>query len=520
MADPEGSWPPLVPYSPALVLQPGVLPGPGRASEERTGMTMLMLQSFPFTNFSNFAFKLQTETYLAGDSAEAIVNDGPGADALGGSDFIWGLLRANVETTDFLDLAGVRNLASFDAGPGRDRLIGTVRVDAEDDSDILVNGVLGGEALIDMGPGNDAVIGTVHARVGECVSIGGAGINLDLTGRFDAGSGRDSLIGTFKVSGGDGLVLDRSQGIRGNINTDVGCDTLRGTVDVRAGDGAFVASNQGIAGVIDTGEGRDSVIGTVKVVAGDDSNVSSGWGIGPRAIETGDGHDKVIGTSTLSVGENSAATANAGIATAVDTGDGNDKVIGKVFVAGQSGSTATNNHGIVESDISTGDGKDRVEGTSSIKGSGLAQAFGDGINGSTITTGDGNDTVVGKGAKVAIDGTSDGIQDTTINLGTGDDTVHARGATTGVENVFIFGEEGDDTFDLHSGTGEVDGGAGEFDLLILSGDKDDFTFTQQGLGVMCVLIDDTGGDVTLLDVDNVELFQFNDGVYAYDQLFV
>ena len=128
----------------------------------------------------------------------------------------------------------------------------------------------------------------------------------------------------------------------------------------------------------------------------------------------------------------------------------------------------------------------------------------------------GDDTVVGTGAEIAIGGTSSGIFDSRIELGAGNDRIEARGASEGVRDVFLFGEAGDDVFDLHSGTGTVDGGAGT-DLLILSGDKGDFIFTEQAPNG--VLIDDTIGSVTLLDVDNVEFFKFDDGVYAYDQLF-
>ena len=134
---------------------------------------MFELQTFPFTNTSDYVIKFDNQTFVAGGDAAAIVNAGPGSDALAGNDFILGWLRAKVETDELVLVTGISNDQPFDAGPGNDRVIGTVRVDAEDDAAVFANGIASLGDDFDMGPGNDRAIGTVDARVGESADIRG-----------------------------------------------------------------------------------------------------------------------------------------------------------------------------------------------------------------------------------------------------------------------------------------------------------------------------------------------------------
>jgi len=134
--------------------------------------------------------------------------------------------------------------------------------------------------------------------------------------------------------------------------------------------------------------------------------------------------------------------------------------------------------------------------------------------------GAGSDTVVGTaetddfGFESDATAHSDGIQNSTVNLGEGDDHVTARGTSLGVRDVLIFGEKGDDVFDLQDGTGTIDGGDDD-DLLILAGNSSDFLFEE---------LTSTSGNITgglnELAVNDIEEFQFDDGTFAFDALFV
>ena len=86
-----------------------------------------------------------------------------------------------------------------------------------------------------------------------------------------------------------------------------------------------------------------------------------------------------------------------------------------------------------------------------------------------------------------------------------------------MKDVDIQGGLGDDVFDLHSGTGLVDGGDDE-DLLILSQDSDDYNFEKTGASTGTIT--DAGGGVTDLDVANIEEFKFDNGTFSFDDLFM
>ena len=142
-------------------------------------------------------------------------------------------------------------------------------------------------------------------------------------------------------------------------------------------------------------------------------------------------------------------------------------------------------------------------------------------------TGNGNDRVIGIGADVAIvdensvipldEQSSEGIDGYEVFLGDGNDYVRARGASAGVKDVLIEGGAGRDLFDLHSGTGTVDGGRG-FDALVLAGDAHDYVFVAAGPGMGGIQNVDPAGP-TDLNVESIERFRFDDGVYSYGELF-
>ena len=162
----------------------------------------------------------------------------------------------------------------------------------------------------------------------------------------------------------------------------------------------------------------------------------------------------------------------------------------------------------------------------------------EGIELAVITAGAGSDTVIGNngmGAGIGVSiidlgggedfssntviatGTTTGMLSVLIFGGSGDDTIIASGASVGVEDVFFEGAAGNDTFDLENGTGSVNGGVGSGDLLILDGDKSDYTFTfDDATGIGNIFSDPLGTDLFVTDI---EQFELNGVQFSFDQLF-
>ncbi|MDQ8203782.1 putative Ig domain-containing protein, partial [Pelagicoccus sp. SDUM812003] len=91
------------------------------------------------------------------------------------------------------------------------------------------------------------------------------------------------------------------------------------------------------------------------------------------------------------------------------------------------------------------------------------------------------------------------LQDDTIDAGAGNDTV--------------FGGEGNDTIDAAEGDDTVDGGSGD-DTLVLSGNRSDYQFTDNGDGTFTIV--DTVADRDGTDlVSNIEYIQFADQTAAF-----
>lgn len=399
---------------------------------------------------------------------------------------------------------------TVDTGSGSDTVEANATVELVDDAQGLPNGIF--ESVIQTGDGRDKVLASISVTGQEEASIpDGQGILLS---DIFTGNGNDEIVGSADVTVTSGEVAVR--GITdGFIDTGKGKDEVTGSVIINGGNNTDIRGTDGIRDPdIVTGSGSDQVTGSVQATLGDDSDAFRVDAINVGEIDTGDGKDSVTGLIDISVGEDSRADGMDALNfVTIDTGGGHDVVIGNVTASGGLNSTLRDNDGIDGATIDTGSGNDRVEGTSDLSGIGLAAAFGDGINSSMINTGAGDDEVIGTGADIAIGFTSSGIVKGSIDLGDGDDLVVARGATQGVREVDIFGGDDDDIFDLHSGTGFVDGGNDE-DLLILSGDSEDFDFLF-GEGSDKIL-----GGITDLNVSNIEQFQFDDGTFAYADLFL
>lgn len=399
---------------------------------------------------------------------------------------------------------------TVDTGSGSDTVEANATVELDDDAQGRPNGIF--ESVIETGDGRDKVLASISVTGQEEARIpDGQGI---LESDIFTGSGNDEIVGSADVTVTSGEVAVR--GITGGfIDTGKGKDEVTGSVVINAGDNTDIQGTDGIRDPdIVTGSGSDQVTGSVQATLGDNADAFRVDAINVGDIDTGDGKDTVTGLIDVSVGENSRADGMDALNfVTIDTGGGHDVVIGNVTASGGLNSTLKDNDGIDGATIDTGSGNDRVEGTSKLSGTGLAAAFGDGINSSVINTGDGDDEVFGTGADIAIGFTSSGIVKGSIDLGSGDDLVVARGGTQGVREVDIFGGDDDDIFDLHSGTGFVDGG-NDVDLLILSGDSENFAFLFEE-GSERIL----GGN-TDLNIANIEQFQFDDGTFGFDDLFL
>ena len=266
--------------------------------------------------------------------------------------------------------------------------------------------------------------------------------------------------------------------------------------------------------------GADLVVGILEASGQSAADMGQNDGIAGPTIDVDSGENLIAGVTRLSVPEAGSIADSNGIAGAsITAGNDDDIIAGLSFAEGGSGTDVTASAGISGTSIDAGDGANIILGLAEISGSDLIEAHGSGIRCGgfgNIETGDGEDQVIGIGASQALGGESYGIAGYNVYLGNDDDFVFARGATAGVFDVGMDGGSGDDIFDLHSGTtgsgGEIDGGDDD-DLLILSGLKGDFAFSGGGDFVNIT------GDGTDLDVRNVEMFQFDDGTFEFDDLF-
>ncbi len=364
-------------------------------------------------------------------------------------------------------------------GDGRDDVTGDATATLGDDAmGVFLNGL--DDLLIETRLGNDKVIGTSVLTMVDNNAVSADGID---DSEILTGDGRDEIIGSVEIEGEDESNLTSVDGID---NSD-----------------------------IFSGEGNDQISGSVAVTVGDDANFESVDGLDQLFVRTGDGRDDVIGSTDIEVGADARIIGSDGIDDSdIDTGDGNDKIIGTTSIKAGDESDVVDADGIDLAFITTGEGRDLVEGRSEIDVVNPDSAFGSGIILSIIETGDNADEVIGIGADVAVDGDSFGIAGSSIGLGSGDDEVMARGASAGVFEAIIFGDAGDDIFDLHSGVALVSGGMDE-DLLILAGDSTEFTFTNNGAMTGNI----TDGNGTDMDVIAIEEFQFDDGTFVFGDLF-
>ena len=467
--------------------------------------------------------------------------------------------------SSFKGLDGIAAKSGWTLGDGDDSVTGSVEVELG-----IAGSVFDAVGLhkmgLDMGDGENFVTGTAEVFGSNAASVKGvSGIGkMDLM----TGDDDDQIVGSvdaFVGIGGEILGFSGATGIGAKMMTGGGADLVVGIYEASGQGGADIREVSGIF------SGRnDGPIGhKVGIIEPEPKGPSIGLG---------DGENVLAGITFSDVTDAGNIIRNSGIAQSqIMSGDDDDIIAGLAFAEGNNGTRIVDNDGITGTDIMTNGGDDIVFGLADISGSDLGDAFGTGINAGKkgfiielepvlldgeepieiveepmrpmIATGEGEDSVIGIGADVAnvSDGPgpgprpalvveepyfitkpgSYGISGYSIDLGADNDFVFARGATAGVQAVMISGEGGDDTFDLHSGTGMVDGGEGDEeedvgDLLILSGDSEDYFFEEifNGSDEDGTITDRaTKGGETHLMVDNIERFQFDDGTFEFDDLF-
>ncbi len=416
------------------------------------------------------------------------------------------------------EATGIRNVNDLNTGDGNDTVLAEASLDLRSGNEGTAVGIF--DSTINTGSGRDNVTGATTANgAGTASILSTAGIRST---SFSTGDGNDQVTGTADATLGNGGSASDLFGIfSGDGEFGSGRDSVKG---IATSTGVNNSVHDGIVGIsgfdFATADGDDDVLGSAIVTSGKSSTTNDVKGINSADVSTGNAQDTIEGLATVSVGNNSIVGETVGISNAtIDTGENADIIMAHAVVEAGSGSAVTEVIGIDGSMIITGDGDDLIDASASISGtgSGPTTAFGSGIILTDIDTGAGDDEIIAIGADVADGGDSFGIDNIVIGarlieLGAGEDSVTARGATAGVADVHIFGDEGDDIFDLHSGTGLINGGD-DIDLLILAGDSIDFTFTSNGVNTI------TDGGVTDLEVANIEQFQFDDGLFDFGDLF-
>ena len=385
---------------------------------------------------------------------------------------------------------------------------------------------------IHTGEGDDEVLGAAHAEILDGGStyfiVGSERLTLS------TGDGADEAVGKAEVVAGDGVTVSDAIGWTvSNVHTGNGRDDIAADVAVTAGDDAMVSDVYGFvdspvfAMTVDTGEGADRVTARVAVSVGENSAVSSVEAFSDAIITTGGGADLVYGSVSIEGGTGTNIDQNAVLRADVDTGDGDDRIVAKLKLSTEGEGVASTSAAVrlgTDSDdthsIVMGRGDDALIARATIDAPGSDLVFGVGIIFGAVDMGEGNDQVIAIGASAGTGAESPslsgsfGIADAEVLLGDGDDYLKARGADGGIRHAFLDGGSGNDEFDIKNGIGTIDGGDGE-DVLRLGGKMTDYTFSKLD-GELDLITD---GTTTDLEVQNVEFFAFNDGIYTADELF-
>ncbi|XWN29917.1 MAG: hypothetical protein ROR55_20825 [Devosia sp.] len=469
------------------------------------------------------------------------VKGGFGDDEVKGNIIVSGDLTG--EGGNPVEINGIRSSEIF-LGRGFDRVLASAEVVGEDaggsndagevdairSSEFRGTEIIAGEARANHVE-TASVIGirssTIFAPALSPVQVSGlAEVSIKSSDPLNPVSATGILFTTFQLDAGDDAINADALAVGLTENANVVANGMfNNTIKSRGGDDEIVST------AVTQGGGTGSAIGIR------DSQIQTGSALPPKTPVVGaSDNDTVLGI---------AEAISDGIATAIGiggssitTGFGNDTVIGKAEAISEGAIAIATATGIDLDDdqkgiIKTGRGNDIVRGEAEagselpdgfLSAAGIVGVLDDTNNDTSIFAGRGHDTITGIAAISA--GVDDGaflsavgILAARINAGQGDDTIMARGQTADVEDVILEGSKGNDTFDMTTGTADIDGGK-DFDTLILDGKREDFDIVQTGPSSFRVTNSAINSETTDFDVRRVELVTFSDGDVAFADLFV
>ncbi len=418
-------------------------------------------------------------------------------------------------------------------GDGNDRIEATITASAGANESAKAQGV-----TAQLGDGANRLESTVTATAGTRADAQAAGV-------VSTGSGNDIVTLTASAVGGQSDNTSLPPGFSSNTSNAMGAEAIFVgdgtnvvTVDVLAQDsGAGIfALAIGIEDAFGSGSGNDTVVIDVSAI-GLDSAEATAQGISNRdGLDFGGGENAFsLSVSADAAGDDAAAS---GIRHRDDMTSGDDHDIFAIDTsANASGDGDASAVGVTgfysfptQSETFTwalGQGNDTVSVSASATttGSGDADAVAMGdferfsdrdvIDVYRLDAGDGDDTITFS-ANASATGTGSatgvGVKQATIDLGAGDDTLIVNASTQGIEDVFIFGGGGDDVIDVQNGTGRIDGGIEDTDLLALEGVIGDYAVDHDGTTGITQI---TGANGTDLLVSNFENIQIGNDVHRF-----
>jgi Ca2+-binding RTX toxin-like protein len=435
-----------------------------------------------------------TSDNLKGGSGNDVLVGGAGGDWLEGDNYSDGTIDDGLGA-DLIYAGNGRDIVI--AGGGDDLVYG----DAGDD---YLQGESGNDVLLG-GTGNDYIFGdsgslsSTLTGLGNDFLDGGEGDDL-----LEGGGGNDALYGG---TGNDKLFGDLpADAYAANANS--GDDYLDGE------DGNDVLTGGLGADTLFGGTGADRLFGddlNMPLEAQGDDSLDGG--ADDDMLDGGGGSDTLIGgagNDTL-YGDSSNTPDSAMGNDMLDGGDGDDILVG-------AGGADT---------LIGGLGNDIMDGDSSEI---AAVLFGDDV----LDGGDGDDELTGNGGNDRLEGGdgNDMLYGDTRELSTslvGNDTLIGGAGNDNLDggygNDTLEGGEGDDTFAIDAGSGikHITGGNGNDTLLIRGATFASASFEQ---GRLLLASETLGSEIYLDDVgtsssesgSGIELFQFDDGTYTYQEL--
>ena len=436
---------------------------------------------------------------------------------------------ANSESLAEVDLVaeavGITNSGQINTGRGNDIILGIASASA--------SGIASADSQAQLDFSNDS---QAIANSESFVLLDTLAIGIDNTGTIETRSGDDVIVGlssnsamseaeaTAIAANTTALAFDGDDQAMSEAETAISNSLSTAITDNRT-------TTLGLANVgeINTGYGHDVIIGLANNQSSSQSQTTSNAESTANdvAISTADANSLAIAQS------NTVGIANFG---RIFTSKGNDLILGiaidqttanadadaDALATAEDSDAQTNTDAIADTlggvtigidntsgRISTAAGNDQIMGIGAV-----------GILGGRLHTNSGHDRLLGYGSTV-------GVENATVRLGYGDDyfqaaiadfdsltgeTSFSEDQSSSIKNADVFGNRGNDTFEIggFAGTVAIDGGR-DFDTLRLWGNVEDYQFTVSSSDSSALTIEDSG---SILTVKNVEAIYLGDSSHA------